>query len=79
MTVNTSWCLPEWVRVCKEYSSAGHHWSRGTESQQPGTIQSGVGRLGEGGQMLGGVYHLLPHFVSWLLGVNSPAFLRSVS
>ena len=53
MTVNTNWCLPEWVRVCKEYSSAEHHWSRGTESQQPRTIQSEVGtiqRLGEGGK-----------------------------
>ena len=63
MTVNTSWCLSEWVRVCKEYSSAEHHWSRGTESQQPRTIQSEVGtiqRLGEGGKRW-------EVFTSWLL------------
>ena len=60
MTVNTSCCLPEGVRVCKEYSSAGHHWSRGVESQQLRTIQSRVGRLGEGGKRW-------EAFTSWLL------------
>ena len=48
MTVNTSWCLSEWVRVCKEYSSAEHHWSRGIESQQPEPSRAGWGGWGKG-------------------------------